>query len=191
VPQVPQEHLMQMAAPAPSAMGYTQVPQHDWVSLKVKEERYKDLDDKLKKLEQELLDCKSDLRIEKEKRSTAELKLNTISEKKDFEKERALADKESAFDKLANNEALVSGLGAALGKLPEVFSQMKQTPGAVGMGNPLQGYSKEKQDFIKDLKEAPDGVIPLVNNTLWAILNIDEFAASLQESLTEVIPNQE
>jgi len=186
VPQ-PQVH---MAAPMPVAMGYTQVPQHDFVALKVKEERYLDLTEKLKKVESDLADAKSELRIEKEKSYAAEKKLETIIDRKDFEKQKALADKEGALDKLMNNEAIVNGLGTLLGKVPETLEAMKGGGGnPVALGNPIANFSETKKQLVSQIQSLPDNVVMLLINTATGLTTEDQFAAYLQEGLNQIQPN--
>ncbi|MFV9549662.1 hypothetical protein [Algibacter sp. PT7-4] len=188
--QTPQNTQHQVAAPqmaAPvSGMGYTQVPQHELISMKVKEERFIDLSEKLKKAESELADVKSELRIEKEKCHTAEKKLETIIDRKDFEKQQALANKESALEKLMNNEAIANGLGTLLSKTPELLESIKGKPTAVGMGNPMANMSKTKQQLMALLQDYPDEAVLLIIQTAQGLLASDDFQTYLVTGLNQL-----
>ncbi len=166
-------------------LGFVAVQQHEVVSMKVKAERYDELVDKVSTLKEDLADCKADLRTEKIARFDAERKLETLEDKKEFEKTRALAEKENAFDKLAKNEAVVNGLGTLLASLPEMIKK----PQAVGMGNPIANLSEAKQQFAAQLQNIPDELIPILFQTSQGLISNDEFQQYVITGLNQIQSN--
>lgn len=187
-PPVPQQQqpVQQMAAPV-VALGYTQVLNEDWVNLKVKSERNSELKEKLLDLKTQIEDTKAELRIEKQKSYDAERKLETIQDRCDIKIERIEAGKKTILD----NEKIMEGLGTLLGRAPEMIDSFKPKPPTTGLGNPLQGFTAVKQQFIGQIQPVQDEYIPILSNTLIALLKVDGYAEKVMSDLENIIPNTE
>jgi hypothetical protein len=167
------------ATPATAAMGFTQVPQYELITLKVKEERFADLVEKLAKAEKERDKAESDYRMEREKSFTLERKLETIEEKHELKLEREINNKKG-FLETESGQALA---GAAISNLDKILLAIKpQSASAVGMGNPLASLSQQKQAFFEALKEMPDEILPYLQKAAELFLNDDEFSAGFTAS---------
>lgn len=173
---------MSLASPTmpQAAMGFTQVPQHEWISLKVKEERHADLLERLNKAEKSRDQAESDLRIEKERLFSLERKLETINDRHEIAMERLEKDRKGFLETEAGKEVI--GLAA---RLPEMIHAMKPQqqlpPGA--MGNPLAGASTEKQAFANEFMEWPDEIIPVLKTVAQHVINTEGFYEALQNQL--------
>lgn len=173
-PQMPMPTMPQ------AAMGYTQVPSHEWISLKVKEERHADLLQRLNKAEKDRDQAESDLRMEKEKTFGLERKLDTIADRHELALERMEKDKKSFLETEAGKEVI--GLA---GRIPEMIQALKPQPqiSSGGMGNPLAGASAAKQGFAQQLADYPDEIIPILQQVANHTMNTEGFFEALQNQL--------
>ncbi|WP_323027983.1 hypothetical protein [Gelidibacter japonicus] len=176
---------MQYQSPAPTmpqpAMGFTQVPSHEWISLKVKEERHADLIERLNKAEKDRDKAESELRMEKEKTFGLERKLDTIADRHELAMERLEKDRKSFLETEAGKEVI--GLA---GRLPEMIQALKPNQpqiGAGGMANPLANASAAKQTFAQELINYPDEVVPLLQQVAYHTMNTDGFHEALVNQL--------
>lgn len=158
-----------------ASMGYAQVPQYDLITLKVKEERYADLVEKLAKAEKERDKAESDYRMEREKAFVLERKIETMEDKFELKLERELNNKKGFLD-TESGQALA---GLAINKIDGVIAAFKGggSQPQMSMGNPLASFSAKKQAFIEMLKDTPDELLPYLDKALDLFLNNDEFSA--------------
>lgn len=180
-------HNQQQSMPQP-AMGYTQVPQHEWINLKVKEERHADLIERLSKCEKDRDKAESELRMEKEKTFGLERKLDTIADRHELAMERLEKDRKGFLETEAGKEVI--GLA---GRLPEMIQALKpQLPqqNMGGMANPLANAGAEKQQFAAELASYPDMVVPLLKKVAYHSLNTDGFYEALEQQLITLEPQQ-
>lgn len=133
------------ANPFPNwGMGYTQVPQMEWIGSEVRKERFEDLKKELERTREELLDAKSKLRIAEEKAASLKISLDTAEEKSELKLQKELLNKKGFFESPAF-EKISEGLGAILPVIAEKMTLANATP-AIGMGAPQT--SEVKQQFI-------------------------------------------
>ncbi len=154
VASVPQSYV-QPQSPAmamPSVgMGYASVPQNEWLDTKVKEQRFNEIEFQLKKVQEELLDAKSKLRVAEEQKNNLQLKLDTAKERHELNLEKALRDKKGFFE-TPSGEKVMEVVGMAM---PQLLAMATKTP-AVGMGTPNLSQAKQQlisviqQDFVTD-----------------------------------------
>lgn len=181
----PTPQVQQLSAPVVNGLAYAQVPQHEFVDLKVKEGRYSDLERQLKKAEEDLLQCKSDLRIEKEKCSVAERKIETLDDKWELKLDRQLNDKRGFLDTDTGKEVA----SALAGSVPDILKALNRQPqAAVGMGNPIAHFSEVKQQFVTQITNVQDEFIPVLSSTLKALIDVDGFAEHLIKDLENNLP---
>lgn len=174
-----EDNTQQSSQNAPAGgMGYTQVPSHEFISLKVVQERYNDISDKLRRAEKERDEAESKLRSEKEKTLSLERKLDTLEDRHQLAIERLEVAKKGFLDTPAGQEAM-KGLAASLPVIAESLvtrGQQPQQAAASGLSNP-QVESPVKQQFIKSI------VVPSQDEVLEAMavimqaMNIDEMYA--------------
>src|SRR5690606_1645144 len=130
-----QQSMENQASQPQLAMGYTAIPQTELISLKVLQERYTDIVDKLKLAEKERDQAQSDLRMEKERSFGLERKLETIEDRHLLAIEKVEANNKKFFDTDAGKE-VITGLAASMPQIIEAIKP-RQSGGAVGMGNPV------------------------------------------------------
>ncbi len=140
-------------------LGYTPVPHADWLAAKVKESRYSDLERELKRIQEELLDTKSKLRIKEEEYASLKIKYDTAKERSDLELERDRLDRKSLFE--------TDGFQQALPALAGIFQQYV-APKSAGLGMP-SNISAIKQQLIaymgtEDCTEEQAALLTLIVN---------------------------
>lgn len=173
--------------PVPSApqaaMGYTQVPSHEWINLKVKEERHADLIERLNKAERDRDKAESELRMEKEKTFGLERKLETIGDRHELAMERLEKDRKGFLETDSGREVI--GLaGSLLPKLIDSLDNKQHQIGAGGMANPLSSASPAKQTFVQELVSYPDEVVPILQQVAYHAMNTDGFHEALVNQLS-------
>lgn len=94
-------------------LGYTPVSNEDWLQSKVKETRYNDIERELNRVQEELLDVKSKLRIKEEEYATLRIKYETEQERSELKLERDRLERKGFFESPAFEKA-IEGLGAML-----------------------------------------------------------------------------
>ncbi|MGE5944605.1 MAG: hypothetical protein ACM31G_09725 [Flavobacteriales bacterium] len=181
-PQTPQQPFM--AAPVLNGMAYAQLPQHDVISMMVKNERYEDLVKKWKDAEDENRELKSKLRMEEEKRHDAERKLSTQDEKWDLKLERELNSKKGFLDTETGKEVV----GALAGSLPQILAALKPQP-VVGMGNPLAMLPIKTQQLIQLSNQIQETGTDYLLSVAKALMEVDGFDVALANLLKQA--NQE
>lgn len=164
-----------------------QVPQHEYVGLKVKEERFLDVEHRYNDAKEEINQYKSELRVEREKLAIAEKKLETIEDRHEFELKKAKEDTKSFLDS-ESGQTIVGQLGAALPSFFEAMGRLKQPQSAmpIGMGNPNVSLSPKQTQFLEEIKNYPDVVLDILSKTGKAILSIDGFGDELTKTLEQI-----
>lgn len=181
-PPTPQPAMAQPSMPQ-MAMGYTQVPQHEWINLKVKEERHSDLLERLNKAEKDRDKAESELRMEKEKTFGLERKLDTIADRHELAMERLEKDRKGFLDTEAGKEVI--GLA---GRIPEMIQALKPQQQQIGggMANPMTNLGPEKQQFVQELANYPDVVVPLLQKVAHHSINTDGFYEALENQINNI-----
>ncbi len=123
-------------------MGYTPVAQADWLETKIKESRYSDLERELKRVQNELLDTKSKLRIKEEEFATLKMKYDTEQERSELKLERDRLDRKSFFESDGFQQVL-----PALGAVLEKFVA-PQNAGALGQPSNLSAIKQQLIAYI-------------------------------------------
>lgn len=143
-----------LANPQPIApsigMGFTQVPQSDWLITKVKESRFDDIERELKRTQEELLDVRSKLRSSEEKNNHLQMKLDTAEERFELKLQRELLNKRGFFESPAG-EKFTEVLGMAAPHLLAMATKVPQV--APAMGNPTDNLSEVKKGFINIISQ--------------------------------------
>ena len=154
--------------PQPSgALGYTQVPQYEFINLKVQEQRHADIVRQLSQAEKDRDQAQSDLRIEKEKAWDLERKLSMVEEKWEMKLERIQNSNKKFFETEAGKQAIEA--------IKEIGGQLagamlaKGSPQAVGMGNPMADLPAIKQELINAVIELNEEETNALNQTAKAL----------------------
>lgn len=160
---------MQMPQPGmyapPYGMGYTPIENEKLLSLKVREERYNDLNDKYNDLKSEYKDLKD--RYRTLKREKEELKiLNDIAEKKhELDLQEQLLKKKSVLE----NEGLQSLLALAIEKGAPLMQKPAVPEVPAGLGA-VQNVSQVKKNVIEAIAQLPDNVAMEVQKFLQHLI---------------------
>lgn len=144
-----QEHIQQQTQPTQptQGLGYAQVAHDEWLQTKVKESRYNEIERELRKLQDELSDTRSKLRIKEEEYATLKIKLETEQERSELKLERDRLDRKGFMETPAF-EKIVEGLGAVL---PSFLA--KQQGGVQALGMPdTSNLSATKQQLVQYLQ---------------------------------------
>lgn len=165
----PETHQNNNQVPTP-ALGYANVPQHDYVTLMVQKERFREINDQLKDVKEELLSAKSENRILKDEKHDLQRKFDKLEDSFDTKIERIKSDHTPFHETEAGKEVL----GQLAGQVPQILEAFVPKPAAMGMGNPLQGMSQLKQKFIQSLKDVPDAYLQPIAIVIKNLLNHTE-----------------
>lgn len=164
VMQQPQQQSMPMAMAAPN-MGYQMqqngnilVTQSEWLSTKIKEERYNEVADQLRTTKGDLEDVKSELRTVKEAKSSLERKLETIADRHLLEIERIQADKKTIMDTETGKEIVKA--------LPQLASAFLPKQAATTQPPAALGYPAHLKNCVAALQGIPPQALPLIEDTL-------------------------
>lgn len=181
-PQTPQPAAPQPAAPQPAttapppmALGYTQVPQHEFINLKVLEQRHLDLVEKNQQTQKRLDETESDLRKAKEDLDAANRTIALKDEKHEFEIERIRRETKGFFDSDAGKAAIEAAPMLA----EKFFDRLDRRNAPAGMGNPIKELSEYKQIYFEEFKEIPEEVVPALYEVLELTVKTDGFIEKL------------
>ncbi|MGP1478809.1 MAG: hypothetical protein ACTTJI_03880 [Capnocytophaga sp.] len=142
---------------APYGLGYTPVATTDWISSKVIEERYRDLQRDNEQLREDNKDLRSQVRVLSEEKASLRLQLDTAEKKHELHLKEELLAKKGFWESPAF-ERVSESLGAIA---PMIMERMMSTPPAPALAapegtpaqqnNPLSttGLSIVKQEFIR------------------------------------------
>lgn len=157
-------------------LGFTPVATNEWTDLKVKEQRYFDIETKNRELLTELQDAKSENRILKEDNASLNRKLDTIEDRHSLALEREALGKKSFLDSESGQKA-IEALGAALPMLLE-----RKAVAAPMLGNPHASLSQTKQQFIQMISQdqVSDEQIIMLYHIMQYSSSMDGFQEELQ-----------
>lgn len=168
-----------------STNGNISIPQHEYVSLKVKEERTEELRSRLHRAEKERDTAESELRIEKEKNHTLTRKLETIKDKHEIKIERVKSDQKGFLDTDTGKEVAVGLAGA----LPQILEALKPKAPAVGLAGAIGEMSMQKKQFINELKNIPDEYLQLLGTVVHHSMHTQGFIEELQQLIQSKNPH--
>lgn len=170
-----------------AAMGYTNVPMYEVISLNVMKERYADVLDQKAKAERELLQAESDLRTSKELAASQKIQLDSIADRHTFDLERTEANQKKWHDKVDPNK-----LFEQLPHLAGIIQAMKgggapQIQGS--MGSPVSNLSEIKQRFVSNLNSVPDALVESLEQIAAYMLTDPQFKQAMENQL-DAMDNQ-
>lgn len=155
--------LQAPAMPQPAMLGYTQVSQNDWLTAKVKEAKYDDLQGEVTRLRDELSEAKSRARVLEEKNNALQLKIDTAEERAELKLQRTLLDKKSFWESPVF-EQLSGSIGSSLGAaLPNLLAASTGAVPALGVAQ--NELSAVKQTLVQIIS-APNVSDELVEEIL-------------------------
>lgn len=166
-------------------LGYVQFPQHELVSMKVKCERYDEMRDKLLKVEQDLLDTKSDLRTEKEETAKLKRSLEFKDERHEIDVQKNELNRKTFFESDQGQTIIQEGIKI----LPQLAAALKgnKTNMNDALAAPiLDDLSESQLLFIEKIKGYSDEIIDVLFSTGEAITNDPSFLEQLKQGLQTV-----
>lgn len=137
-----------MGNPTAFGLGFTPVATNEWLSTKVKEERYEELLRSLRKTEDELADTRSKLRIRDEELHSLKLKLDTFEERAELKLERDRLDRKG-FLESPGFEKMLEVAGMAM---PAIMASVSPAA-AVAPALAMPQLSEAKQQFIQFISQ--------------------------------------
>lgn len=164
------------AQPPVAALGYANVPMHEFVSLSVLRERYNDVADAKARADKRADEAESALRIEKEKNASLQIKLDSIEDRHAFAIERTEADRKRFWDTDTGREVV----GQLAGNIPQILAALRPQPQMAqlppqALANPFAGMTEVRQAFIEAMGEVPDDYLELVELFAAKIMSDDEY----------------
>lgn len=175
-PSQPMQNQYTPPAPAPTqptgAMGFTQMPIHELVSLQVQKERHHDLQRDLEQARKDRDQAQSELRTAKEKEASLQIRLDGIEDRHKFDIERAEANQRKWFDKIEPNK-LLEQMPHLAGVITALKGSVAQSQ--IGMGSPIPQMSEPKMNFVEVLKQVPDDLLPLMDAFAYQIMTNEAY----------------
>lgn len=170
----------QQAMSMPMGLGYTPVATTDWISSKVIEERYRDLQRDNDNLREDNKDLRSQVRTLSEEKAALRLQLDTADKAHELKLREELLNKQSFWES-KGFERVSETLGAVIPMVVERMAGASASAAAPALAAPQ--LSAVKQEFIKIIS-APnitDEQIGALYEQLQLIQTPDEQTASPQE----------
>ena len=164
----------------PMGLGYTPVATTDWISSKVIEERYRDLQRDNDNLREDNKDLRSQVRTLSEEKAALRLQLDTADKAHELKLKEELLNKQSFWES-KGFERVTEALGGIIPMVVERMAGDGAAAAAPALAAPQ--LSAVKQEFIKIIS-APnitDEQIGALYEQLQLIQTPDEQTASPQE----------